>query len=119
MIEQDRPHELLDELSLSRPIFAGPQRPERQHVDEDRPRTDELDVVGRRVRQAHAVVQRENLDVEMIESRGLELRETPFVGIAYEGDARMVNDGEIRLALFGDLFVADIETRGLGLLVKA
>jgi hypothetical protein len=58
-------------------------------IDEHRPRTIELDVVCRRIRQGEAGLQQIEVRIEMEQRRILVQAEAPFVGIGNEGHARM------------------------------
>ena len=63
---------------LKFPLAVTPQR---QDVNEDRTRTDELDVVRARVGETDTRRQRHELEIQVEHSRGLERGERPFVRI--------------------------------------
>ena len=84
--EQQRIEELFGELTLAEPEISFAVRHQRQRVDEDRPGSEELNVVGGGIRQRKAMLQRKQVQIEMKKRRSLQQLKRPLVGIGNEAD---------------------------------
>ena len=107
--QSQRPEEVLAELAIGDPRRALDPSLERQRIDEDRARADELDIEGARVLQDHAVLDGDPVNGQRGAGSRLQLAEGPFEWIRDEGNALGGQDavGRIAIRCLGDLLVAD------------
>ena len=113
--ERERPEEVLAELPVGHPRSALGPPFERQRIDEDRRRADELEVVGAGVLQHHAVLDGEPLDRQRRQGRALQLTEGPLERVRDERNRLRREDAVAPLAVGRvlNLVVAD-EQSALG-----
>lgn len=108
--QQKRIEELFAKLAVPDPVFVLAIAAKRKGIDEDGPRAEELDVVGRGIGQGDVVVQKRDLDVEMGKGRGLEGTERPFVRVGPKGNFRMFENDSASRRVFAQLGAVDLFT---------